>query len=1374
MPTLLNNDFEIAGDPENAPLPSLLEGPRMSQDFFERIPPMVEFPGDPGPPGAPGVAPLRLLAPEPTLSDEEAELGDEPGGDNAELTQIAKEARVRSLLQQESTARYKTAVQRANPVLGSYQTADSFMFDDFRGGNARMAADLYRAEDPDALHIRPDYQTASMFPDSGEPRNALRTVVNFLASDEMGLLGMKWDEDGFTWAKDNFIQQVTEHPYASAFTVAADLLAPVTFGWSKSVMVARRAKQLAELGGVTQQGIKYTFKNALKDSIKPSMFGESFETLAKLDVDDHAALVKNIAFGTEGRRMFGDEMITKLRTANADGVKKLISRKDLNRMLVSDYWDARHLELASKAASGAPMSLNEKFSHTMGNIFRNEYTKGLQDPERATIEKMDRWYERMGFGHMLAQIPTGLGRESQETWYKWMAGTVDRDTVSRAIGEHNMPWAESFKAKLGDLFRQQADEGFLDDDTIRLFNDELGIGYHLPAVNIDTPDFTNLGILGERVSAATKGGGLKITGERGKNIASIFTGPTTLRRQERRTMEGLMGQLDKLEVDPRKLTIGGYIKDNLIFKLHQQFRELLIEGGIKKNPKLADYVKSIDQIRPNEMKYWYNLTDLDRVVPGLSSRMRRMVDKEAAKLGLDPAAAHNLAIDRHVIEDMFGKGESSGFATSNFIYKFMELMTAVNKTASTALNPTTQASNIVGNMALQMMGGMNPWSKTALNDGKVLTGMYVKMAKHLGTLGKDARFENLMTVDIMGRHLDDVGARYIKGVDGSNIDLAEFFADPKMVRLLEAQSFESVEGLNYVNRVLDKIDSADTDKFGDKALKSIAGAIAGVGETRGIKQTLSAMSSTYLAGDMIPKMQFAMHLRRKGWGVDAIVREVGRRMPQYATVGKLPASGRRVVLPWITFPAEMTRIMKNNMMDSPIQTALWLQAPQMIQGLVSGIGLGPEFEDKERIFSWAQPFAHKYQSVILNESTAPETLGAVGGATAGGIAGGVLGGAVGAAAGAVGGATLGMGIGHLGQTQKDESQQFYRSWMVDALPQSGLFPASLSPLEWAKLGKEGGGVEAFKTAKNLSPVEPFAMLMPLLDVWTQRGAFGQEIPTTGIGQSFNKMALGLLGFVSPPLIQKYGMKLEGPSGNPIAMADIFEANGGQATLPKALTATFWGLSMGSLAYAGAGKLPIPLSGGARIAAGLGMGALATSAGMEMNSRRLMQDLGIFGEPHTGKYGEWTMDFLMNSFFGTAKSWSLNPAQSQFNQTMRSNRFEEMRSVLNRDFRDGAENGMESKMISAASGIRQSFLFEYGNTEIADRKFIEWQEMRFKELMKNPAFAGLSEEQMLIRFGALREANDTKSKAYNQEMNAVQAALLQKRAQKTRNTKLVRE
>lgn len=1375
------NDFDVPGDAANAPYHPFMEKSLLSDDFFERLRPQVEYPGDPGAPGHAGGAPLRLLNTSPdALKDEEDDVKDAPGGDDTRLKDIAKEARLRSLLQQEKTEMYKTAVSRSNPVLGAYDTGQNFQFEGFRGAQAYAASDLYRTTDADATHMQPDEEVAAAFQDSHNPAGAVRTVVNFLASDEMGLLGMKWDEKGFSWSKENFINQVTEHPYASAFTVAADLLAPVASGWWKGAKVAARAAELGKIGGRTEQGLKYTFEAASTRSL-----------LGTQRFDNHALLVKNIAFGQEGRRLFGDEMIAKLRGAAPDEVEKLVSRKDLNRMLIGDYWDARHLQLLDKAARNYKgMTMGEKAAFQINRVFRNGYTDVLVDPERATIEKMNKWYEKQGFGALLSQVPTGLGRENQELWYKWMMNKASREELAKGIGETNVVWAEALKSQWTDLFKRQAESGFLEDDTIKLFSEDLGIGHHLPAVDVNTPGFTDLGVLGERISPTAKGG-LQINPTRGTDVAKLLGGPTTMRREERRTVEGVLGQLGNLEVDPKNVTVGGYIKDALLFKLHEQFRELIVEGGIKGNEKLAGYVKKASEIMPNERKFWYDMSELNQVAPGLSERMRRMVEKEALKQGLDPkmarAAVSDIAIDKHVVEDMFGqKGASAAWQTRG-VGRIAELLTAVNKTMSTALNPVTQFANITGNMVLQMMGGMNPWSKQSLNDGKNLASLFIHMAK--GIEGETGKLADRMTVDFMGKKLDSMGARYIKGVDGSQIDVAEFLADPKMAKLLETQSFESVEGLNHVKRVLKEIEQHGEKDWSDKATKRIAAAIAGVGETPGIRQTLHGMSAAYLGGDMIPKMQYALHLRRKGWGTDAIVREIGRRMPQYATVGALPQATRRVILPWITFPAEMTRIMKNNMMDSPITTSMWLQAPQVLQGLVSAAGLGPAPEDMGinvpgvggipgmgRIQSWMQPFADKYQSVVLNEGTAPEFLGAVGGATMGGLAGMLKGGAAGAAIGAAAGGAAGLAAGHYGQTEQDASKQFYRSWMVDFLPQSALFPASLSPLQWAQTGMPGfgpgtGGGKAMRAAMDLLPVEPFAMLTPLMNVWMQQGAFGKDIPSTGFMQSADKMALGLLGFISPPLLQKYGMKLEGDSGNPIEMADIFDANGGQATLPKAITATMWGLAAGGLAYAGAKGLP-GVTQGARVAAGLGMGALATMGGAEMNVHRLLQDIGIFGDQN-GKHGEWTMDALFNSFFGSAKSWQVSPAQGQFQETMRSSSFENMRTVLNRDFGDGAENGMESKMIRAASAVRQTFLYEYGNTELADQKFLEWTDKRMDELMRNPAFRGLSEEQLLIRRAALREALDTKTRAYNQQVNEVEAALLQKRAQRARHLKIVK-
>lgn len=255
------------------------------------------------------------------------------------------------------------------------------------------------------------------------------------------------------------------------------------------------------------------------------------------------------------------------------------------------------------------------------------------------------------------------------------------------------------------------------------------------------------------------------------------------------------------------------------------------------------------------------------------------------------------------------------------------------------------------------------------------------------------------------------------------------------------------------------------------------------------------------------------------------------------------------------------------------------------------------------------------------------------------------------------------------------------------------------------------------------------------------------------------------------------MKLEGPEGNPIAMADIFEANGGQGTLPKALTATFWGLTLGGLTALGTKGLALgaagkTLSAGSRAASTAVAAAAGVMGGAEMNSRRLLTDLGIRGDPRTGEAGEWTMDFLLNNFFGTSKSFKASPGQGEFNLILRQGRFEEQRTVLNKSFYDAARNGSESEMLGAASAIRQTFLYQWAETETADAKFNEWMTRTFRTLQKNPAYASVPEDYLMVRLAALRETQVAKTEAHRKQIREVMAQVYQKRAGKTRNTKLV--
>jgi hypothetical protein len=731
-------------------------------------------------------------------------------------------------------------------------------------------------------------------------------------------------------------------------------------------------------------------------------------------------------------------------------------------------------------------------------------------------------------------------------------------------------------------------------------------------------------------------------------------------------------------------------------------------------------------------------------------------------------------IDREVVKQFFGR-EGSARQVGGAFSRFFELLTAVHKTSRTALNVPTHMSNITGNMMFLAMAGMNPFGTQALNDGRLMSKAFAKLAMQVKGR-KDETIESLMNKDNLAKIFGK--DRFITDQAGAKVDLAEMFSDDIMKELVEASAFENIEGLNHVKQLLGQIDRLETSGWSDKALATVARSIAGIGEVPGIKGTLHGMSSAYLGEDMVPKTMYAMHLARKGWGRDAIVREVGRRLPQYKTVGGIPKSARRIVLPWITFPSEATRIMKNNMMDNPVSMMAWMQAPQIAQGVVSGMGMGPDYEEYGDLVEAAPPWAARYQTVMVNGEEAPEMMGAVGAAGVGGMVGAAVGGARGAAAGAVGAAVAGAALGAVaGKEPENELREFNRAWSMDFLPQSSLFPSSMHPHEWEKIlpsamgGSPTPGVEAFQTAKDLTPVEPFAVFLPLLELYSGRGSFGQEIQSKS-GVSFaSKMALGLLGHLAPPVIQKYGMKLEGPGGAIIPMGDIHEANGGQMTLPKSVTATMYGLAAGGLTFMG-GRGGLGLKGAQLAGATALAGGTAGLAGGEINTRRLMTDLGIMPDPRTQEYGDWTMDFLANSFFGLSKSWKVSPGQAIYNQNLRSKRFMEIRKVSVKELRDAINSGSESDARASIAEIYKTYVYEHGDTQAAMREFMAWGSRTMKSLKGLPIYAGISEERLLGQISALREANAEKTKIRRQQLAELRAELQRRQLSKASGLKVV--
>lgn len=1306
----------------------------------------------------------------------------------------------------------------------------------------RIPESEYNRYDPDAEFIQsdPDLIEAEMIEarnpqqeeGDGEPWYQPRKVANFLFSDEMGLLGIKWDEQGVDWAYDNFKRQLIEHPYSTAFTVASYLV-PIGAAWMKGARMATHAAKLADTAGdagaFTAKGLFGTVGGAQLAQQAPAGVGNTLKAMKmmgpRVRFDDHARFIRTLIDQPDD---FGEflsrETVQKLKGMTDEQIAKAIPEKELRKLIIGDMAGKRYANMKSLAKLDQ-LNWVQRQELKAIEAFGNKYWDNTTDLTKDMISGMDRWMTDQRLGNLFASMPS-LNPEQGKDLYRFFAGKITKQQLSGNLSPTDIAWAESLKREWTGLTKAQFDEGFIDMDTFTRWTDEFG-GFHLPAIKQGTPGFTDLSPTSQSLRLRKmRNVGRGKHGEKAPHmeqfdeldVAKAVTGPTTKQRKKYQTWDDVDADLDKLITDPHSLTVGGFVRDDTVFQLHRVFRNLItghMKGGQEaakvKNWVLdsADYANLPEHAKAR----WMHVDDLSEVADGLGGRVRRMIGAQAKREGFDASGKSIPYIDRDVVSQFFGKGDDSATSQVGVLGKLFELLTATHKTSKTALNPATHVNNVIGNFAFIGMSGVNPFGKTILNDGKTLTNVYTKLTKsaisHTKKTGADIDIGELMTADNLKGVLGD--SRFIDDKFGNRIDLAEVLSDPRVMQMSEAQSFEVLEGFARTKDILKAMEQWESTGFVAKGASGVARAISAVSEVPGIRDGLKVASSAYLGEDMVPKLMLLTHHLRNGWSVDAAVKEVGRRMPQYLTVGRLQQSARRHVLPWITFQSEAARILKNNIADSPVAMMTWLHAPQLMQATLSGAGLAPTQEEIEGpegtqglgLRSGAPGWADKYSSVFLNEDVAGPTLGAIGGASVGGVIGTALGGAKGALmAGALGGAA-GAGLGFLSPTTRSISQDqranFARSWALDFLPNSSLAFATAHPTEWEKLDPmndmEFSGKDVRGAIANVSPLAVGSIITPLIQIASGEGSFGQEINTKGmIGHEgeLNKMAMGIMGFLAPPAIQKYGMKIEGPGGELVPMAEVFENNGGQMTLPRHVIPTVMGLAASGLTLLGGSKLAatkqtlsasgqlMAIPGKARLAKefigpAIGAGGFAALAGTEVNTRRLMEDLGLAPSSSTGdKTGDWVQDGFFNTFMGVNKSYAVAPGVQNRDWQRRKKSFDRARIMPRKQFQDALKTGRTVKAARHASEVYKTFLYQYaGDPKTAHSKFIAFIDDNIKSTFGAKQFRGWSLDDLERQRRVLLEFLDQDQSNYMRErLNLIRTEQVMRQAAKANRIKIV--
>jgi hypothetical protein len=1167
-----------------------------------------------------------------------------------------------------------------DPLIGAPIGFDARFGDDLIAQNLTLPS----------TEVKPDSET-------GEP-NRIKDTINFLFGDDMAILGMKWDEQGLNLAYDTALEQWSEHPVMSSISalgLAASFAFPAIGALRKSAKVGLLAqKGLAPSYSILRTGGEATFRRA--DEIR-SMAREVNEI---------------------GKPRFWSPKDTeKILSATDDKLEKMISNRDVKRMLLADDHMRRYLRLKEKVETGIA-SRAEEFNYNLRGYFQNGWFQMLHSPTREYINSLDDFYATSGIGRFLLTAPDPKHGNSI---YKYLAGIFDEKQLRKAgLDDDGVAWARTMSEEMTVHQKKMLDEGFITQaefDTFKPFGKR-----HLPALHRDTPGAIDFSSEQTILKAIGEKGAVKPV--RRRRLGKLLAAPQLKQRRKYLTHEDVLQDLNKFITDPTELTLAGIAKDKQLYHGFAFLRDMGLQAG-KEGP-LSVYVKSSDQILQMSkvaQKNWISLDDIN--VPGAADRVRRMME---AKLG-ERVSGRLPFVHKRLVDDFFG---SSGYiAQSQNAASALEIMTSIHKTARTALNPATHMQNLVGNLFgfLPMAGYnlLNPLKAGArLNEGRMLSRSFIDAARQINpknkAFAKDVRevfeYENLKK--IFTKHN---GTHMMKTKWGSDLDLAEMFSNKIMLSTMEESAFDSVEGFTHVKKALDRLNQLEERGGfafgpGSALAKKIADVFTRVGEGGIRERALHTASSAYLGEDVVPKMMYALDLAKDGLSIDQVVLEVGRRLPQYQAVGSAIGHGRKMMLPWITFPAEAMRIMKNNIQDYPVRMMAWLQIPHILQGFASNTGIGPRPEELDELRKGAPQWADKPSAVFLREEAAGPVLGGVTGAAAGGAVGTILGGAPGAALGTLAGAGAGVAVG---MQAPDEHEERIRSWVMDFLPHSSVMPGTTS--EYVE-----PMTNAWALATDVSPVEPFAVVMPLLQAATGRGSFGQEIRSTGLLESASKGALGLLGFLSPPWLQKYGMKVEGPGGVYVPMADAQEDLGGHAVVPRGILGAAAGIGTGLLAKKAGLGLPTSAV----------LGGVAGMAGSRMNTRRLMQDTGAMGNPYTKEPGNPIFDMLFNTFGGLPKSWEVSPKQRLVNENFRSRKFTEIRTSLTKQLDDSVENRATGETNRMLERIYKSFLTEHVDPSRAQRKFLEWEKRHVDVIGRIPALRGLSKEELLRR---LVEASD---------------------------------
>jgi len=951
---------------------------------------------------------------------------------------------------------------------------------------------------------------------------------------------------------------------------------------------------------------------------------------------DEVARFKNLGLLHEAEKIedVGESGLKRLRNLEISQNKTQDLAEKLNKNMLGETED---------------FTLMDKVKMQFASRFTNNYFKltsevadGGETATKAFHNNLDSLFKAENFGKFFSEAPdAAAGKKIYAHWVNKMRPGLIKGAASLTPSE--LKWADGMELAMRSHQADALKHGLITDDTIKKVGE-----LHIPALDIKTPR-PDVSVSRKYVPLGHKDGETflrafdmprldsKSLKPRGKDLPEVA----------QRLMNG------ELITDPTELTTRGLIMDRLLLNNYKTVRDIATNSEFAVSAR--DVMFKYGSIRKAEAAGFVSLETLE---PGIATTLKRMIKKSKPDW-LDDADELPM-IKKSVFEDLFAP--EGIFGQTQMAANAFDVATAIFKTAKTALSPPTHLQNLASNFVMLSQAGFNPLKPRNIRLQSKMAGAFEKIA-----IGEKLRKEG----GVGKKGIENLGINLGKiDIDGKVFNLNDEIFDPEVLKLLEESAFESVEGFSNLKNMVDSLrpEQRATKALGEGFLK--AKKALQLGDKEGFRW-FDQMTKAYLAEDMVPKMSYYMSLRAEGLTKKAAILEVGRRLPMYQTVGSSIRQGRKWAFPWLTFPTEAVRITKNNLMDHPLRMMPWLQMPDIIQSALTLSGQAPGADDVEETKRQLPMWAQKSETVVAGEHS-----GAIGGGITGALVGGVAGaikggGAGGAAIGAGLGAAAGAGFGFATETDDDR----LRGTVLDWLPHAAFMLGSTSP-------EMGGDILPFKDiggALEQSPAAPFAILKPLIEIMEGKTSWGTDIGVEDTGDYFSKALAGYIGFVSPPIIQKYGFKTTTPDVS------------------------------ASLALTG-----------------------KSAPGDITNISRLLVDSGIAVDPISGKPGNLSTDLFLKNF-GIWKSWAADPAQRLANEETTERHFQKIRSTVSKNLAYHLENGNDKESKRLLTVVFSTFAKQHtDNPREAQAKYSKWVESKMNSIGKHPRLRGWSEAELKAR------------------------------------------